>query len=180
MQRIAVVGCGGSGKTALARQLGRRLDLPVVHVDGHYWRTEGGRRVESSPQEWERTHRELIAGERWVIDGMKLGVLAERLAAADTAIYLDLPMRACLWGVLRRRLRYRGRLRPDIGVYDRINWSFLRWIWSFRRVQRPVVLERLAAAECDVVVLRRRRDVREFLGSVRLRTRGAPMRHGAV
>ena len=41
-QRIVVVGCSGSGKSTMARELGRRLALPVVHLDVlHYlpgWR----------------------------------------------------------------------------------------------------------------------------------------------
>ena len=91
MERIAVIGCGGSGKTTLSRRLGGLLELPVIHIDGHYWREVEGVRIESTPEQWRDTHRELVAGRRWVIDGMKLGVLEERLAAADTAIFLDLP-----------------------------------------------------------------------------------------
>jgi len=90
MRRVAVIGCGRSGKTTLANQLAARLGLPVVHIDSHYWRMIGGERVESTPQQWRERHRDLIAADEWVIDGMKLGVLAERLARADTVIHLDL------------------------------------------------------------------------------------------
>jgi tRNA A37 N6-isopentenylltransferase MiaA len=33
MRRIIVVACQGSGKTSLALKLGRKLGLPVVHLD---------------------------------------------------------------------------------------------------------------------------------------------------
>jgi adenylate kinase family enzyme len=36
VQRIAIVGCSGSGKTCLARHLGARLDLPVTHLDDRW------------------------------------------------------------------------------------------------------------------------------------------------
>jgi adenylate kinase family enzyme len=154
MQRVGVIGCGGSGKTTLARQLSELLGLPVIHIDSHYWREVAGRSMESTPEQWIRTHADLIAGERWVIDGMKLGVLADRLAAADTVIYLDLPTATCLTGVLRRRLRFRGQLRPDLGVYDRISWQFIRWIVSFRRQHRPTIIDLLAEYHGTIVVLR--------------------------
>jgi uridine kinase len=37
VERVAIVGCGGSGKSYVARQLGRLLDLPVVHMDTVYF-----------------------------------------------------------------------------------------------------------------------------------------------
>ena len=175
MQRVAVIGCGGSGKTTLANALAARLEIPVIHIDSHYWQVRDGRRVESTPQEWADCHRELVGREAWVMDGMKLGVLRERLAYADTVIYLDLPTRACLTGILRRRLRYRGQLRPDLGVYDRISWQFLRWVWSFRRRHRPALLQALTSFEGETIILRRRNDLRTLLEAVE-----APNHHDAV
>lgn len=75
MQRVAVIGCGGSGKTTLANALANRLGAPVIHIDSHYWKDREGERVESTPEEREARHRELIAQPRWVMDGMKLGGL---------------------------------------------------------------------------------------------------------
>jgi len=166
VQRVAVIGCGGSGKTTLSRQLGGILDLPVIHIDADYWRYVDGQRLESTPEQWAARHRELVAGERWIIDGMKFGVLAERLAAADTVIYLDLSTAACLSGIARRRARFRGMLRPDLGVYDRISWEFIRWICLFRRRQRPRILKLLAGYRGEVIVMTRRREVRRLLDTL--------------
>jgi adenylate kinase family enzyme len=117
-------------------------------------------------ERWIERHRELVAGERWVIDGMKLGVLPDRLASADTVIYLDVSTWACLSGIVRRRLRFRGQLRPVLGVYDRINWEFVRWVWSFRRRRRPRILELLAGYDGTVIIVRRRRDAERLLGDL--------------
>jgi adenylate kinase family enzyme len=162
MRRVAVIGCGGAGKTTLARELGRRLDLPVLHVDGHYWRGAGARRG----GEWAEIHGQLIAGDRWILDGMKPGLLAERLERADTAIFLDLPRRTCLRGVVARRLRHLGRVRSDTGTYDRLERPFLRWIWRFGRDVRPAVDAALGSCGCDVVVLRSRREIDCWVASL--------------
>jgi adenylate kinase family enzyme len=155
LQRIAVLGCGGSGKTTLARRLGEQLGLPVVHGDLHR-------------AEWDGVQPELLAREAWVIDAMRLGSLDERLAAADTAIFIDRSAVACLIGVLRRRMRYRGGLHPSAGVADFVNWEFIRWIGAFRRRHRPRVLALLArhAPSTRIIVLRSRREIDAYVGSL--------------
>jgi adenylate kinase family enzyme len=175
MERIAVIGCGGSGKTTLSRRLGELLELPVIHIDDQYWREVDGARIESTPEQWRQRHRELVARDRWVIDGMKLGVLEERLAAASAVIFLDLPAVACLSGIARRWLRFRGRDRPELGVYVNVSWEFVRWVRSFRRRHRPRVLALLGAYDGHVVVLRRRRDVCRLLDQIG--RRGPPSRN---
>jgi adenylate kinase family enzyme len=167
MKRVAVIGCSGAGKTALAHRLGDILGLPVLHIDDVYWQPDGaGRVVEPSAEQWKRRHEEMIARPSWVIDGLKLGVLPERLAVADLVVFLDVPTRVCLAGVLLRRLGHRGGMRSDIGVHDRVSWELLRWVASFRRVQRRKVMARLDACSARVVVLRSWRDAQRWLAAL--------------
>lgn len=180
-----MIGCGGAGKTTLSRELGELLDLPVIHIDGHYWREVAGERIESSAEEWASCHADLVGGQRWVIDGMKLGVLPDRLRRADTVIYLDLSTLACLSGIARRRFRFRGQVRPELGIYDRITWQFLRWVLSFRRRQRPAILKLLATYGGTILVVRRRGEVSQVLAALATRSgavsdSGRPSRQAAV
>lgn len=154
-----MLGCAGAGKTTLSRELGDRLGLPVLHIDSVYWRADAG-----FGAEWPAIHDELIAGDRWIIDGMKPGMLADRLRRADTAIFLDLPRRTCYRGLLERRFARRGRARPDRAY--RIDRSLIRWVWRFPRDVRPAVLEHLGNCSCDVVTLSSRSDARRFLDSL--------------
>ena len=38
MERVAIVGPGGAGKSTLARRLGELTGLPVIHLDREHWR----------------------------------------------------------------------------------------------------------------------------------------------
>ncbi|MBA2322762.1 MAG: hypothetical protein H0V92_01650 [Pseudonocardiales bacterium] len=76
--------------------------------------------------------RDLVLAPRWLIDGNYAGTLATRLAAADTVIFLDLHAITCLTGIRRRRWRYRGGQHAQAGVYDRLTWNFVRYIWGCR------------------------------------------------
>ena len=46
--------------------------------------------------EWVARQRELLAGDRWVVDGNYGGTLELRAELADTIVFLDLPRRVCL------------------------------------------------------------------------------------
>jgi adenylate kinase family enzyme len=111
MRRIAVIGPGGAGKSTLARQIGDRLGLPVIHLDAHFWH-EGW--TETPKDVWEQTVHGLVQGEAWVMDGNYGGTMDIRLDAADTILFLDLPPWLCLLRVVRRQVRYRRRTRPDM------------------------------------------------------------------
>lgn len=162
MSRIVVVGCGGSGKSMLARQLGQVADLPVIHLDGVYYAPDWN---PLSIEEFSARQRELVTGARWVIDGNYASTLPIRLAAADIVVMLDLPAIVCLWGILKRRIRYRGGQHPDVGVYDRVNLSFLRYVLGYRRAMGPRVRHLVAehAPHAQFHAPRSRRQVRRLI-----------------
>jgi adenylate kinase family enzyme len=154
MRRVVILGRGGAGKSVLARQLSELTGLPAIELDGLFWQPG----PEPPPAEaWVARHRELVARERWIIDG-DLGPddagLASRLAAADTIIVLDFGFLRCAWRTLRR-----GREQVE----------YWRWIWSYRRRSLPRLRIAIAAhlPRVQVHVLRDPGMVRRFLASVR-------------
>ncbi|MEN3611548.1 topology modulation protein [Plantactinospora sp. ZYX-F-223] len=172
MDRIAIIGCGGSGKSTVARQLALILDAPLTHLDAIYYDEQWN----PLPQdEFAAQQEKLVAGERWVIEGNYAGTLPIRLAAADTVIFLDLPALTCLWGIAQRRLRYRGGQHQADGVYDRITWNFVRYILGYRRTMRPRVetLVREHGPHVRLISLRTRRQANRLVD--RLRQQAQPM-----
>ena len=165
MERILIIGSGGSGKSTLSAALGKQLGIPVIHLDALYW--QPGWKEPGKP-DWQARVQALCLGGRWVMDGNYSGTLAQRLAACDTVIFLDLPPLLCLWRAVWRGLRYRGRVRPDMasGCPEQLpDPSFLSWIWHYRERSRPKVMELLEAQRRDrrILHLRSRREVRRFL-----------------
>lgn len=164
MQRVAIVGAGGAGKTVLANQLSVVLDLPVTHLDALRY-TSTWQPVPED--EFVAAQRVVTATDRWIIDGNSLASISTRFAAADTIVFLDMPARVCLRGVLRRRWRYRGGQHAD-GVHDRITWSFLTYIVRFRRRTGPAVRQRITehGGHAVLIELTSRRQVQQWLAQL--------------
>jgi adenylate kinase family enzyme len=167
MQRIAIIGSAGTGKSTMARQLGDITGLSVVHLDALHWHPGW---VATLREEWDSIIAEAVSQESWIIDGNYGRTIEPRLERADTVLFLDLPRSVCLWRVFKRWVRYRGRSRPDLGpgCPERLSWEFMVWIWNYPKQSRPRVMEQIEvhSANTEIVVLRSQKEIDRFLSGL--------------
>ena len=166
-ERVAIVGSGGAGKSTLARELGERLGLPVIHLDREHWLPGW---VEPPADEWTARVETLASGDRWVIDGNYGGTMEARFEAADTIVFLDASRWLCTFRIIRRATLHRRRPRPDMapGCDERLDRAFILWVWRYPDRSRPAVLAALERHRegRSIAVLRNKREVRAFLESL--------------
>ena len=162
MRRVLVIGPCGAGKSTLAVELGQKLGLSVFHMDKLNWQPGW---VESSKDEISVKLAEIVAADRWLIDGTYGGTLAPRLARADTVIYLDYPIRICLWRLMRRIWTYRGRTRPDMteGCPERFDLEFLIYLMRWNSGPRIRTEARLKGHEDKIVRLQGPGELRRWM-----------------
>jgi adenylate kinase family enzyme len=141
VRRVALLGSGGVGKSTFADELGLRTGIPVIHLDQHYWKPNW---VPTPREEWVDLQVRLLSGESWIADGHYGGTLDVRLSRADTVIILTLSRWRCTLRALRRSLQYRGRAIQATGCPERIDLTFLRWVWRFPIDARPQLDDAIA------------------------------------
>ncbi len=162
-----MVGSSGAGKSTLAGDLARRLDLPLIHLDRHYWRPGW---AAPTVDDFRAEVAALAARPAWVMDGNYASTLDLRLPRADLLVLCDTSRPRCLARILRRRWAHRAAPRPDLpeGCPERLDLGFLRYVWCYPRDSRPRVFAALAehAPGLPVRRLRGRRDTARFLAGV--------------
>mgnify|MGYP000985470443 CR=1 FL=1 len=163
MQKILILGNGGSGKSTLARKMSEILNIPVIHLDVYYWNPGW---VATPDEEWITKVEELLSGDSWIIDGNYTSTMRKRVGAADTVIFLDMPLMLSLCRVVKRRIMYHGRSRPDMceGCNEKLDLDFIRWILRFNK-RKPQVRKELESLRGikNIIILRGVKQVREFL-----------------
>ncbi|NJN20647.1 MAG: adenylate kinase [Leptolyngbya sp. RL_3_1] len=103
MKKVAVFGNAGGGKSTLSKRLADITGLPWVALDLIKYKPGGG---EVSAQEYKAAHDQLMQQEQWIIDGFgSWDTVWKRLDAADTLIYLDMPVLRHYWWVTKRFLK---------------------------------------------------------------------------
>ena len=168
MQRIAIIGSPGAGKSTFARQLGDLTGIEVFHLDRLFWNPGW---VETPRAEWIRLQEELIQRPSWIIDGNYGSTMDIRIQAADTVIFLDVPRYTCMWRAIKRAVQFRGETRPDMGegCAEKIDLEFIQYIWKFRRRENDKINRRLNKAirvGKQVIRLTTKAEVEAYLRSL--------------
>ena len=90
MQKVLIVGSPGAGKSVLARRLHAATGLPLHYLDCLWHRPDGGH---VTAAEFDRALAQVLAQQRWIVDGNYLRTLPVRLAACDAVVRIPMSSR---------------------------------------------------------------------------------------
>ncbi|MFA1713833.1 topology modulation protein [Peribacillus frigoritolerans] len=171
MERIMVIGVSaGVGKSTFARRLGDNLNIEVYHLDTFYWRSGW---VEAPLEDFISAQKEVVSHDKWIMDGNYSHSFNLRSELADTIIYLELPLRVCLYRVIKRLLSNLGKARPDMakGCNEKLDWQFIKFIISTYLPRKKEMKARFADLQKSdpekvIVILKSKPDIEGYLLSV--------------
>jgi adenylate kinase family enzyme len=94
-------------------------------------------------------------------------------------IWLDLPRRICMFGIMTRVGGSHGKVRPEMaeGCPEKIDFEFMRYVWTYRRQQRPKLLNYFQGLRADqsLVCFTERTQANDYLKAIALRQNPAGM-----
>ena len=156
--KIVLMGYAGSGKTFLAKYLGDKLHIPVLHLDEvkytKEWKPKDDHAVFPIVSAF-------LQKEDWIVDGNYTYIFQkERLDAADKIILLLLPRFSCLLRCIRRR-----KARKAEGYTNDTNLWFIQFVlFEGRNIDRRKNYSRIQETYQDkVITLRSQKEIDDFL-----------------
>lgn len=168
--RIAIVGTSGAGKTTLAREVAKRLNLHYIELDALYWDSDW----QAAPVEIFRDRVDrALESERWVTDGNYRAVRYIIWSQADTVVFLDYSFGVAFTRLLRRTLK-RAFKREELwnGNQESIRLSFfstdsvLLWMirtYSQRRKEYRQLFQQFEETHLSLVHLRSPAETKAWL-----------------
>lgn len=166
MNKVAVFGNTGAGKSTTSRKLAELSGLPLHTLDLIQFSSDG----EQVPHDiYLAKHAEILAEQQWLIDGF--GCLEStwaRLDVADTLVFIDLPFYLHFYWVTKRFVK--GLFQPPEGwpkgasVVKGTVTSY-RVLWLCHRKLTPAYRRYVAkvAENKTVYHLRSKAQIAEFL-----------------
>ena len=172
MNKIAVLGNSGGGKTTLSLAMASLLGIPCYSVDKAQWRPHW---APVPLDELARTHGEWLAQSRWIIDGWgDVSLLRPRLEAADTIILIEHALWRHCWWALKRQcagiLFARTDTPPGCAVLSS-SWRLVRALrWGHRcgvPLAKQILSQMPDGGERRLHLLNSPRALNQFLARLR-------------
>jgi adenylate kinase family enzyme len=170
MKKILVLGRPGSGKTTFADALGKKLNLPVYHLDAFYWNEYW---QEKPHQEYLNASYALADKKEWIIEGNATKTLNYRLQKADLVVYLDFPLWLCFKQAIKRQWYYYGKDLPDMpkGCASYFDLHFVRFlyrnVWGFTKKRPSIENELYNATHIPIYRFKSHAESKLFLDTLK-------------
>ena len=161
IQKIAIIGGPGTGKSTLAKILGKEMKLPVYHIDGiHHLKNWEIRPT----QERDAIISEKVKEPKWIIDGTYKATLEERVINADLVIFLDYSTIAKLKGIISRYFKNKGQEKPEIpGCKEKMDWEFIQLTMKWNKTKRKIVKDILDKyKDKKILIFKNRRSLNKW------------------
>lgn len=162
-KRIIILGAAGSGKSTLSKELGNLLNINVTHLDKLYYKPNW---IEEDKEVFKNKQLAILEHDTWIIDGNYRSTLDLRLKKCDLVIYLDYNKLTSMHGVLKRYRKYKHTQRDTIatGCLEKLDKSFLKWVWRFKKDAKPLIMEMINKYDhFDYMCFKKRKALNKWL-----------------
>ncbi|QOR64962.1 DNA topology modulation protein FlaR [Cytobacillus suaedae] len=163
-KRIHIIGSVGSGKTTLAKELSKRLDIPHYELDNVAWiRNKSGdiRRTEVEREEYLNS---IIQSESWIVEGVhNEDWVSNCFQDADLIIFLDPNYQIRTYRIIMRFIKQKLRLeksnyKPTLEIFLKM----FKWNRHFEEVGKVNFFNKYGLHKNKIEVINNTKNLYEY------------------
>ena len=166
MKKIIVIGCPGSGKSYLSKEISNILNIPCFHIDNLYWTKD---KQHITREELIDKYQEVFSQDEYVLDGNYISTISERLKNANTVIFLDFSLEDCINGIRKRN----NKVRDDIPWIqtETDGDELIDWIRTFEEREKVEIVRMLEEYKGTIITLKNKEEVSNYLEKLKSNAR---------
>lgn len=139
--KLDIIGSVASGKTTLAKKLSIKYQVPFYEKDNIVWKRTPNGDEKRSPEERDRIFKEIIEGEKWIVEGSPRKNLQESFTYSDYIILLDVNTITRLFRVFRRWMRQRiGKEKYNSKPTLTFLYYNIKWVFEYNRERKKIIM----------------------------------------
>ena len=157
-KKIIIIGCPGSGKSYLSKELSKITGITCFHIDNLYWSPD---RTHITREELIIKYQDIFKYDDYILEGNYQSTLEYRANHANIIIFLDFMLEDCIKGIRKRN----NQTRDDIPWIQNENdgEELIDWIKEFNTRERPTIIDILNKFKGKIIILKNKEEVNEFL-----------------
>ncbi len=158
--KIHIIGCSGSRKTYLAKQLSEKLGIPHFDLYDIQWdNSVDDYGVKMLPEKRDKLLCDILQNDNWIIEGVYYSWVGKAFEDADKIYVLDMPKHLYKFRIIRRSIR--RKLGIDKGKNETLKSvvNLLKWTDTFQEKNVPEIRKILEKYSDKVVWLKSKSEL---------------------
>ncbi|MET3698922.1 AAA family ATPase [Bacillus oleivorans] len=140
-KRIHIIGSVGSGKTTLARQLSKSLQIPFYELDNIVWTRSKQGDIRNRPDVRDQKLAAIVQGNEWIIEGVHHTWVQDSFKKADLIIFLDTSFSKRKYRIIKRFILQKLKMeksnyKPSIKIFIKM----FEWNRHFEHISKHEIL----------------------------------------
>ncbi len=163
-KRIHIIGSVGSGKTTLAKELSKKLEIPYFELDNVVWIRDKSGDIRRTEQEREEYLNSILQSESWIIEGVhNENWVSSCFKNADLIIYLDPNYHIRTYRIIKRFIKQKLRLeksnyKPTLEIF----YKMFKWNRHFEEVGKVNFFNNYGLHKDKIVVINNSKNLNKY------------------
>ena len=162
--KIHIIGCSGSGKTYLAKELSKKYNIPHFDLDDIQWDNNAeGYGIKMPIEKRNALLQKILTNNAWIIEGVYYAWVQQSFDEADVIYVLDMPRYLYKSRIIKRFIKRKFGIEKGKKETLKSVYNLLRWTDTYQNKNLKEIKRILEKYDNKVVWLSNKRDIRKIM-----------------